>query len=78
MITFECHQTNILKHSITLNVIEPAAANVADAGSITFDHILMTFYHIFDNNVRKRFPDKRALKIPGGPANVNKDGGLEL
>ncbi len=48
------------QHSVTfdiLNVIEPAAANVADAGSITFDHILMTFYHIFDNNVRKRFPD---------------------
>ena len=28
-----------------------------DAGSITFDHILMTFDHIFDRNVRKKFPD---------------------
>jgi hypothetical protein len=26
-----------------------------DAGSITFDHILMTFDHISDRNVRKRF-----------------------
>ena len=53
----KCHQTSIRQHSITLNVIEPACANITDAGSITFDHILMTFYHIFDNNVRKRFPD---------------------
>ena len=63
MITFNVIKptiNNILlqnQHSITLNVIEPAAANLTDAGSITFDHILMTFYHIFDNNVRKRFPD---------------------
>jgi hypothetical protein len=48
------------QHLITLNVIEPACANITDAGSITFDHILMTFYHIFDNNVRKRFPDMKS------------------
>jgi hypothetical protein len=53
----KCHRTNIRQHSITLNVIEPACANITDAGSITFDHILMTFYHIFDKNVTKRFPD---------------------
>ena len=46
------------------NVIEPAFANGTDAGSITFDHILMTFYNIFDNNVRKRFPDITFVRHP--------------
>ena len=68
LITFDnikCDQMSLNQHSITLNVIEPAFANLSNAGSITFDHILMTFDHIFDNNVSKRFPDKN-MRLPIG------------